>query len=146
MTALQIPLSVKRELTRWFIFGVIVSVLPVLANGAVHLLYGVPLTWGGVLGNGELLITSACLAATSAGELFGYSKGQGLREMWSLGGCVLVGLISIFLFGVVSAGGMFDSTQHHVEETVVTISSLIAFIVTLPVGGACVWFAALERR
>ncbi len=89
----------SEKLTRWCIFSVAISLLPLVTAWLGLLTGGHSATLSDILKNGALLLITAAISGVAIGEVVG-SGGAHIRlKLLAGGGCVLV-LMTRMFFGV----------------------------------------------
>ena len=128
------------KVLRWLLFGVIVSILPLVFAYFVLLMNPNPTAgsnvtgMSAVLGNGELLVVTWVLAAGAIGEVIGsdegkgWFKGRGWLKIVS-GGLTLIVLIFATLFFAAIAEARAVNVK--VEDSFVSTSSIDLFLISL---------------
>jgi hypothetical protein len=133
--------SRRRRLIVWFIFGLVVSVIPVLWIFLKLVLKKEPHGTWDVLSTGDLIVISAVLAAASVGELLGRKRGRDLSE----GELVIVGatfvllLCSGWLYAIVSA--LSDPANRRWPG----VFCLVAFAISVVIGASSIWIDTSEE-
>jgi hypothetical protein len=119
------------KLARWFIFGVVVALLPLGVKFVLALTDGPPPSLTRLLSRGELLLTAVAIAAAAVGELIGIRGRRVILNLLIGGAGVLTILFSSLYFAFVT-----DRTVAHPE--VVAHISIAMFVMALLTGGATI--------
>ena len=89
------------RLTRWFIFSVLFTLLPLLANCFLHIIAQTPITLEKLLSHGELFLIATALGATALDVIISSHEQHGISTICSGGGCFLVVIMASMLFAFV---------------------------------------------
>lgn len=116
----------------WLIFGIAFSLLPMILSVMRVYVTGESLSMSKILGNGELLITSAAINADSISRLAtsSWRRATAFRGI-ILGLCVLILALNSAFFGMNTFSGSEFSVQR------ITEISVISFTSTLFIGSLC---------
>lgn len=126
------------RLLRWFLFSVIISLVPLIFDGV--------LLWSretpsrqiavAVLAGGELLLISTAIAADAVGDLVGSgSTRTGLKLL--VGGTCVISLLFAALW--YAANSVLENTGQHANPHAVITGSAVVFICTVCAGASCKW-------
>ena len=122
------------KLTRWFIFSVLIALLPI-GFTYVHLVTDEkPASIAILLAHGELLLISVALAADAVGDLIAGGTEKAVRKIISGGGCVITVIFASFYFADVSS-------RAQVNTGIVFEVSIAIFIFTLVASASCKYLA-----
>jgi hypothetical protein len=129
---------------RWVCFGITLAVLPIATNWISSLTRGGEVSAWNILGNGELLLVSAVLGATSVGELMGARTRRFIifRSVLSGFNLPLILLASIW-FADISATVRSDVD---VDQRFVAIGSLVVFLTEVTISGCSFLVTRLEDK
>lgn len=123
------------KLTRWFIFGVIVSLLP-FALAYLNLWASKkPVKVEDLFSRGELLLVSTALGAAAIGELLGIKDTHALYKI-IIGGCSFVVVLTQMAWYAYAS----DASQGLDGRSVAKLS-VVFFVVTLVCSSACLLLA-----
>lgn len=122
------------KLLVWLLFGVALGLLPLIASAIKGSMSARGFEFGEVVGDGELFIVSAVIAAAAMGELFSNGFRENLRWL-----TVLAGFWTLLAFAANTMAYM--SVPSAPQQTVVRLSTIF-FLVTLPASGLSVGMAA----
>jgi hypothetical protein len=100
--------SVGDELTRWFAYGVLLSLLPLVVHAIFAYLQarhatGLLRIVDSTIADGELLLVSCCIGAGALGERIGKSSAWPRLEPFFAVSCLVCVAISIFTYGIIRA-------------------------------------------
>ncbi len=123
------------RLTVWVIFGVLLSLSPILFSLIFYFLTDKP-DYVQVISRGELFIISVALGASAAGNLIATGSEYRTLKAVSAGGSLLLVIISALLFAAVSGAGSPNINDDRVAET-----SLVILLLTIAASGGCVILA-----
>ncbi|WP_433825755.1 hypothetical protein ACQP2E_27030 [Actinoplanes sp. CA-015351] len=142
MRDLLAPLA-SEKVIRWLMFGVAFATLPLLLNLLLAVTSSREIGIGQLLGQGELLLVSAGVAASGAGELSGEAIEALRRFQIFLSGAayILVCIASVWFASTATlkAGGQ------KVNETAVANGSLVLFAAAIITGMCCVGLSRMRR-
>jgi len=126
------------KLSKWFMFSVVMALLPVLFNFFFLLATARAPTLTGLTGNGELLLIAAALSSVAIGELID-SKTE--KRVWKIiaGGSSVVVLATASLFFAMVAT-MNDGDGAY-DSGIVALASLTIYIVSVTCSGASMMIA-----
>jgi hypothetical protein len=129
--------AAKSRLVQWFIFGVIASLVPLLADALVRHADHRSAGWPEVIGHGELLLVTGAIAFPAFGAILMSDVGGLVRGIF--GGFAVV---TLFLIALLYASVARVSTQ--ADPHFIVGASLILFVIMLVIGGVCVGVAKTE--
>jgi hypothetical protein len=103
--------SIGDNLTRWFLYGVLLSLLPLMVHFILIYLHaprapGVRHTLVSVVANGELLLIGCCIGASALGERIGKSSALPLIETIGATLCFACIIASVVIYAVIVAGAV----------------------------------------
>lgn len=125
------------KLTRWFIFGVVVSLLP-FALAYLNLWASKkPAKIEDLLSRGELLLVSTAIGAAAIGELLGVKDTHALGKI-IVGGCSFVAVLMQMAWYACTS-----DASRGLDGQYVARSSLVFFAVTLVCSFACLFLAGI---
>lgn len=129
------------KLTRWFLFGVIVALLPVIFNYLHLRTRASSVSFDDIAGRGELLLVAAGIAATAIGDLLGSSASMKVPKIIAGGFSVIVlGLASLYFADVAAA---YLSNQN-INAHIVSNTSLTLLLSAIVTGGSCIALAEVK--
>jgi hypothetical protein len=128
----------SERLVRWFVFSVVIALLPLGFRYLLEATDGAPPTITRLLSQGELLLVSSAIAAAAVGELIGRGRRRPILQLFAGGGCIATVLIASLYFAYVS-------TRTAARPTVVATTSVWLFVLTLIASASCVILAEEER-
>ena len=121
---------------RWLVFGVVLGLLPILFNFMyIVTIPKIGLSWGILLGRGELLLLAVGLCAGALGDLVLMRRGWGTFKIVATGLCVIEIASSSAYFMIVS--GRY-SLEEQVDLGAVVIVSVVLYTVAVVSSGLCV--------
>jgi len=127
--------QIPRNFLRWFIFSVLVALVPLFITGVILITKETPppilLT---VLGSGQLLLISTAIAADAIGDLICASIEYATLKIIAGGGCVIALMCGALWYAANSAMLEFGKPG---RASTVTKGSLIIFLLTVISAGAC---------
>ena len=132
-------LTLPEKLTRWLIFSVLISLVPLFTSYAGLLLDGRPASLHTLTGRGELLLITTTLAAAAIGELIPSGRERGTQKLLAGGSCIVIVLFSSLLFAAVQSRAQSDAS-------LVFALSLSLFCGTLLASGSCLYLAHEVKR
>jgi len=100
------------RLTKWFIFSVVIGILPIIWTGLRLLTQGSALSLESLFGRGDLLLVASALSAAAIGELFLSTSDRSVFKLFSGGGCLIVIMVSCLWYsdivGYLLSGASYD--------------------------------------
>ncbi|WP_204298812.1 hypothetical protein [Actinoplanes campanulatus] len=133
----------SEKVIRWLMFGVAFATLPLLLNFLLAITSSREMGLDRLLGQGELLLVSAGVAASGAGELSGEAIAALRRFQVFLSGCayLLVCTASVWFASTATlrAGGQ------KVNESAVANGSLVLFLAAIITGMCCVGLSRMRQ-
>lgn len=129
---------------RWLCFGVTLAVLPIVTNWVSALTRGAEISVSAVLGNGELLLVSAVLGATSIGELMGARTRRFIvfRSVLTGINLPLILLASIWFADIAAT----IRNEISVDQWFVSVGSASVFLTELVISGCSFLVTRLEDK
>jgi hypothetical protein len=125
------------RLLRWFLFSVLVSLIP-LALTYVNLLFdGRQVHPEMLLARGELLLVSATLGAAALGELMPSGRDNAMGKLLASGASVLMIVLSSVCFASIQSRQSPDSGP-------ILVVSLFLFAGMLLAAGSCMFYSHQE--
>lgn len=124
-------------------FGVAFATLPLLLNVLLAMTRDLPMGWVQLLGQGELLLVSAGVAASGAGELSGEAVATLRRFQIFLSGSayLIVCIASVWFAGAAT----LKAAGQPVNESAVAHGSLIVFVASIVTGACCVALSRMSK-
>jgi len=122
------------RLTRWFIFSVLVTMVPLGFSFARRATEGQLATLNAVISHGELLLISVATCAVAIGELIASGSRRSVLQVLAAGGCVITLISASLYFAYVSS-----TTSPNAE--VVTRTSVWIFAFGLLASAFCIMLA-----
>jgi hypothetical protein len=146
----RIQTTMLEKLSRWLFFSVLFGVVPILASLLYQLSDKATQTYGlaGLIGHGEVLLVTAALCASSAGELFGGSTGRSIWKVIAGGSSTFLLLATTLYFSNISTSFAMASIQKKeatIDAVAVANISTMLFLVSLFTCGWCICLSALEE-
>jgi hypothetical protein len=123
------------KITRWILFGVLISILPLIFTYFDLIMKEKQATISAVIGNGGLLVIVWALCAGAIGELFGADGHPYLK--------VVFGALTLIV--IISATHFFASVTEaraagiHLDDDFVVSASVKLFVFSLGPSVACLW-------
>ena len=130
--------STTTKLARWFIFGVVFALVPLLITSVIKTTIGPPVLWCDIVAHGELVLLAVALCGAGLGEILGTRTKEPLSDLCAGGACttVLVGA-SIYYSAVASA----SERAEQINRPVVLKVSLALYCAALASSAVCVVLA-----
>jgi hypothetical protein len=135
--------EVSENVIRWFMFGVVFATLPIAANYLMAVTQSVAINWGVLLGQGELLLVSAGVTASAAGELQGAVPHVARRFRIVLSGLAYGHVFLSSLWFANIATSRVD--QREIDEAAIARGSTIMFLFAVVTGASCVIVSKIGR-
>jgi hypothetical protein len=140
------------KIWKWFLYTVVLAVIPVAASVLLAVIFGVPEIIPYALSGGQLLIAAAGIAGSSVGEVERVRPEHASYKRWAVGGAIATLLFSSIVYGGLSIIPLLEEKLSQDYDQVinipvgdsVTVASVILFVLGMAAGGACVYLAALE--
>jgi hypothetical protein len=131
------------KMVNWFAFGVVFSVMPIIAGYFISATRGSSRTLTDLIGHGELLIVATGLSAAAAGQAF-TMKHNRFGVIPRLLGCgnILIAVFTTLWFADISAA---LSDKQKIDESFVATYSLWFFAATLITSFSGALVAELEQ-
>ncbi len=131
-----------RKLLGWFIFTLLFSILPFLFNWLSGLIRGNILTQVELTSGGELLLTSVAITAAAVGEMidYGSKKTYDIRDVLSIGCCILIMVMASFLYSDITAA---INSGEKLDESITSLVSLLIFLLAAFTSGLNIAFSEL---
>jgi hypothetical protein len=134
----------SEKLLRWLLFGVLFATLPVMVNFFFVVTQALSPSLSSLVGQGELLIISAGVAATGAGELQGVLLGKLRRvQIFVSAMAYLVVCVSSVWFASVATE---IATRKDFDHLAVADGSIAVFVAAIATGGCCVALSGLAAE
>lgn len=127
------------KLVRWFMFSVLVSLVPLALTYFNLWLDHREGQFEVLVARGELLLICTTLGAAAIGELFPGNREHGLAKLLIAGGLILLILISSVCFAAIQS-------RHSTDARSVFAVSLALFSGMLPVAASCLFYSHQEAR
>lgn len=128
------------KVLRWALFGVLVSLLPLVYSFANLHIKSQAATWTKVLGGGELLIVVWALCAAAIGELFGSSANFKISKIVSGGFTLLILIFSALMFASVAEAKVSGAK---LDDASIVLTSFLLLIFATVSCGSCVALSEL---
>lgn len=124
------------EFSVWFIFGVILAMLPIAFKIITCISRGVPsLTFVWLFGAGDLLLITTVIACNALGEALFVTTSHPIVRLISSGVCLILLMLSSYWFGDISAPRSDAATNMRV----VSYGSAILLGLNVIAGACCVY-------
>lgn len=123
------------KLATWFVFSVLMALVPVAAGAAKQMTSDAPLSLGVLVAQGQLLLITAGLCATSLGDLIGSGTSAKIAKILA-GGFTLLVLTFAALYFADIAASLAKGEKLNVE--VIKNTSLACYLSAFIAGGSCV--------
>ncbi|HEX8391926.1 MAG TPA: hypothetical protein VF665_06140 [Longimicrobium sp.] len=91
------------RIVRWFLFSVLVSLMPLLISYAAMRLENIQAPGIRVTADGGLLLICTTVAAGALGELIPSGRGRALEKITAAGGCILVVMFGTLYYAAVKS-------------------------------------------
>lgn len=132
-------LTLREKFTRWFIFSVVISLVPLFTSYVGLALDRRTAGLAAVIGRGELLLITTTLAAAAIGELIPSGRERGTQKLLAGGACTVIVLLSSLVFAAVQA-------RPHADPALTFVLSMSLFCGTLLASGSCLYLAHEVKR
>jgi hypothetical protein len=130
------------KVSRWFLFGVLISLVPLFWSYENLIIKAQPATMAKIVGNGELLIIVWALCAGALGELFG-SNGDYKNFKIISGGLTLIVLIAAaLLFASITEARV---EKANVDDGAVVYASVLLFIFSIFSCSGCIVLSEIKK-
>jgi hypothetical protein len=129
---------------RWLLIGVALAILPIAVNWMSLLTRGLEANLGAILGSGELLLVSAVLGATAAGDLMGARTRRFLIFRTVLTAFNLILIIFASLWFADTAATIREDSD--IKRGFVTAGSIVIFLSTVVISGCSFFVTRLEDK
>jgi hypothetical protein len=133
----------RDKLIKWFFFSVVIALLPLLFSYARNLTRGNVIQFSYIFSNGELLLISSAIAATSIGELLDALINinssiliENKRHIYIVSGATIFLLMLNSLFFADVSAVLINNGQ--INREYVAIFSSSSFLCTIISSGCCV--------
>jgi hypothetical protein len=128
--------ALLEALLLWFVFTVLITLLPLAGSGLYELGQGHPISLMTLAGHGELLIVSVAILGAALGEILKGDKGsQGLLRKSLISLAIIVILAGVWWFAEISV--LLQSKQS-VDVSFITTWSAWILVAAVIVGGCCI--------
>lgn len=129
----------KERLVRWFMFSVLVSLVPLALTYLNLRLDGIEVRLEMLLARGELLLISTTLGAAALGELFPGGRENAMEKLLASGASVLMIVLSSVCFASIQ-------TRRSADPEPITLVSVSLFVGMLLAAGSCMFYSHQEGR
>lgn len=126
------------RLVRWFLFSVLVSLIPLALTYVNLLLDGREAHLAMLLARGELLLVSATLGAAALGELFPSGREHAMAKLLASGASVLMIVLSSVCFASIQS-------RQSPDPGPVLVLSVFLFAGMLLAAGSCMFYSHQEE-
>ncbi|HYR10929.1 MAG TPA: hypothetical protein VEQ60_24330 [Longimicrobium sp.] len=126
------------KLVRWFMFSVLISLVPLAVTHFNLRLDGRIVHLEMLVARGELLLICTTLGAAALGELFPGGGGHAMGKMLGAGASMVVVVLSSFYYAIIQSR---PSPDH---GSILTISVWL-FAAVLIAGASCLYFGHQEK-
>ena len=130
------------KVSRWLIFGVLISLVPLFWSYENLIIKAQPASMAKILGNGELLIIVWALCASSLGELFGSDSGYKGFKIVSGGLTLIVPITSALLFASITEARV-EGVK--VDDGAIVTTSLLLFLFGIFSCSSCVILSEIRE-
>jgi hypothetical protein len=117
------------KIVRWLVFGVIISLVPILLVYTDLLLEKQPVTTEKLIGHGELIVIAWVLAAGAVGELIGSPAANPIAKIVFGGIALIVVIVATYYFGVVAEAQILATSPNAPADAVKLLAEKSATIV-----------------
>ncbi len=131
--------SRAEKLIRWFMFSVLVSLVPLGLTYFNLWMDGRDVHLEMLVARGELLLVCTTLGAAALGELFPGSRENAIEKLLVGGASILLILMSSFCFAAIQARQSSDPRS-------LFVVSLALFLGMLPAAASCMFYSHQEVR
>jgi hypothetical protein len=132
----------RDKVLRWFMFGVLISLLPLAYTYENLVIKSQPVDMAKVVGNGELLIIVWALCAGAIGELFGSTADYKWFKIVSGGLTLIVLIMSALLFASIAEARVEHTAVNDVE---IVWNSKILFLFGIVSCASCLVLSELKE-
>jgi heme/copper-type cytochrome/quinol oxidase subunit 3 len=135
--------AVLSQIATWFVFAVILALLPIIVNALGAVTRGEKIAFVPLLGHGELLLVSAAVVGASLTNLMDRDSSKLAKgRLWTgVFGAIVVLMASLWFADV--AGALHDGSS--IDNHSVAVGSCIVFFFALVAGLSCVVIGELAR-
>jgi len=126
------------KIVKWFIFSVIIALLPIIFNLLIVLSNGVAPSLEILTSRGELLLVAAGIAASAIGELIASGQNYMTPKLLAGGSCVIILSLASLYFAHISATIILGKT---LDANVVSYTSMYLYIFAILSGASCIVLA-----
>lgn len=132
---------IKERLIRWFIFSVLIALLPIGFNALKLVSRGCDISLVDVTKHGELLLIASAICAAAIGDLV--TSGAALKNWKAIvaGCCLIVLCLSSFYFADISASVDDES----LKDDVVSRMSIILFAIAMISSAGCIVLSEINE-
>lgn len=123
------------RLIRWFLFSVVVALLPIGFNLFRIVMRGGQASVEALTGHGELLLVAAAICATALGEIITDTSSRRIPKLVAVGASVIILVFASLSFADIAAG---QASGDKIESTRVAWSSLTVLFFAVLAGGSCI--------
>jgi hypothetical protein len=128
-----------RNFFKWFLYTVLASLAPFLALTIVHVVVkGALPSLVTLIGNGELLLICASLAAVGIGDVLTKGGVSNMDKLWSVW---LFGVVVFIVAIAYTAVEVSQMLNHHYSDALITWGSILLFGCTNICNAICVGFS-----
>jgi hypothetical protein len=129
------------KLSKWVLFGVIVSIVPLAYSYLNLLIKSKPATLQQILGGGELLIVVSAMCAGAVGEMIGTKSTFVFFKLVSAGSTIVILILSTLTFATVTEAR--SSQAPVLDLSVVETTSLFLFAFGILTCASCIALSEL---
>jgi hypothetical protein len=132
----------REKVLRWFIFGVLISLIPLAYTYENLVIKSQPVDMAKVVGNGELLIIVWALCAGALGELFGSSADYKWFKIVSGGFTLIILIMSALLFASIAEARV---ERAQINDGAVVLNSMMLFAFGVMSCAGCLVLSELKE-
>jgi hypothetical protein len=124
------------KFSRWFIFTVLISLIPIGYAILKMLTFSKPFKLESVIGRGELLLISTAIGGGAIGEVIGTTKTHPVLKIIAAGGCILTVLMSAMWFADILSA--VEGQVSTLSGSIISYGSLIILGITIFAAAFCI--------
>lgn len=128
-----VPTRAER-IARWFMFSVLVSLMPLLISYMANKLDRIPAAAMAATADGGLLLICTTLAAGALGELIPGERSDGVKKLFVGGACVFIVMFGSLYYSAVKS-------RSNADPTATFAASMGVLAGTLLTGAGCVYLS-----
>jgi ABC-type glycerol-3-phosphate transport system permease component len=124
------------RLVRWFMFSVLIALIPILFNFIGVILDNQPISTARLFGKGELLLIAVAISGRGMGELIPSGMNRAIVKIIVIGSNLII--ISLASYGFAYTSAKISSGASPDPTTIARVS-IGLFLSALIASGCCIW-------